>query len=196
MSRKLTASQELENAGKKFDEFEKNIKDLTLDRMNQAPVAETEPQTRLSQKDLAKAKDIYLKPKRTYPPGVNPKTGEREKFNERFRDEYNYQREYVCFIAEHNEIRGETIELTLKKFPGTPIEDWAIPVNKPVWAPRMVAERISECKYHRLSMVDRPTNEADGMTFYGTIVADNTVNRLDARPASTNKSIFVGAANF
>ena len=196
MSRKLTASQELENAEKKFDEFDQTVKDLTLDRMNQAPLEEKEPQTKLSQKEIARSKDVYLKPKRSYPPGVNPKTGEREKFNERFRDEYNYQREYVCFIAENNEIIGETIELSLKKFPGTPIEDWSIPVNKPVWAPRMVAERISECKYHRMKMVDRQVQDAGGMEFYGTMVVDNTVSRLDARPATTGKSVFTTASGF
>lgn len=189
-------NKELDNAERQFDAFDQQVKEMTQDRMNAAPKEELEPQTKLSSRDIEKSKEVYLKPKRTYPPGVDPKTGKREVFNERFRDEYNYKKEYVHFIAENNEIKGETIDFHIKKFPGTSIEEWSVPVNVPVWAPRMVAERISECKYHRLSMLDKPVNAEGGMTYYGSMTVDTTVQRLDARPVNPRRSIFMGENDF
>lgn len=180
--------KEVDKVDQQFDHQEQEIKSMTHDKLKLTPKEELEPQTKIAQRDLEKTQDIYLKPKRSYP--------SREKFNERFRSEYEYAKEYVCFIAENNEIRGESIELTLKKFPGTPIEDWIVPTNKPVWAPRMVAERIKECNYHRLVMMDRPTSQEGGMVYYGTLQADTTIQRLDARPVSKNKSIFMGSTSF
>lgn len=185
-----SGQKELDKAQAQFEEFDSQVKEMTLDRMSKAPVKEVEQQ---------KAKldnEIYLKPKRSYPPGVNPKTGEREKFNEAFRAEYEFQKEYVRFIAQNNEIIGETIEFCLKKFPGTNCDEWAVPVNKPVWAPRMVAERIKGCKHHKLTMQDRTTGYDDKGQYYGTMAVDVSVQRLDAYPAVERKSVFMGAANF
>jgi len=189
--------RELDKAIDQFDKFDSEVKSMTLDRMNQAPTKEVDQQTKLSQNELEKSKDIYLKPKRSFPPGVNPKTGEREKFNEKFRAEYEFQKEYVRFVAQNNEIIGESIEFDLKKFPGTNVESWVVPVNKPVWAPRMVAERIKGSKYHKLVMKDTTNAGSDQMgQYYGTMAVDTAVQRLDAYPAIEQKSIFMGKTNF
>ena len=189
--------RELDKAAEQFEAFDNQIKEMTLDRMNAAPKQESEQQTKLSQSELEKSKEIYLKPKRTFPPGVDPKTGVREKFNERFRAEYEFQKEYVRFVAQNNEIIGESIEFDLKKFPGTNVESWVVPVNKPVWAPRMVAERIKGSKYHKLIMQDRTTTGSDQMgQYYGTMAVDSVVQRLDAYPAAEQKSIFMGKTQF
>lgn len=190
------AARELDKVEAQFDAFDKNVKDMNMDSMQHAPKQEMEPQTKISQRDLDKNKPLYLKPKRTYPPGVHPKTGVQEKFNERFREEYNYAREYVEFIAENIEILGESIKLSIKKFPGTNIEDWEIPVNVPVMAPRMVAERLTECNYHVLKMEDRPVENTSGGTFYGQMVAKSKVQRIDARPVSSRRSLFMGNSDF
>lgn len=177
---------ELDKMQKQFDKFDKEVKDLTTDRMNLAKKEEKEPQTLMSQKDIEKSKDLYLKPNRTI--------GSREKFNERFREDYNFQKEYVRFIAENNEVKGETITMWAKPFPGCPAEEWIVPVNKPIWAPRYVAEQIKAANYRRLKMDQQKTTSSDGMgTYYGSIVAEATVQRLDALPVSTRKSIFMGA---
>src|SRR6266478_1126676 len=63
----------LEDASKQFDKFDEEIKTMTMDRMNLAPKQEVEPQTKLSQSEIAQTKDVYLKPKRTLEPGVNLK---------------------------------------------------------------------------------------------------------------------------
>jgi len=187
---------ELEKAKAQFDEFDNQVKEMTLDRMNEAPKLEKEEQTKLSSQDLAKSKDIYLKPKRALGPGKN------EKFNETFRDEYNFQKEYVHIVAENNEIIGENIEMWTKPFPGINTEEWAIPVNKPVWVPRYVAEQIKRKSYHRLSMKQTQSqnnyagSDETGNQYYGTMAVDNTIQRLDARPVTTRKSLFMGSGNF
>jgi hypothetical protein len=185
-----SASQkELDRVEKQFDAFQEEVKSLTLDRLNAAPAEEKEQQTKLSQKEIAASKDIYLKPKRTYP--------SKEKFNEAFRADYDFAKEYVCFIAENHELIGESINMWTKRFPGVPAEEWEVPVNKPVWGPRYLAEQIKGCSYHRLSMQEGKITGADGMgSYYGNMVADSTIQRLNAIPASQRKSIFMGASGF
>jgi hypothetical protein len=183
-----SGQKELDKAEKQFDEFKENIDSMTLDRMNQAKPIEQEPQTKLSQADLARSNQIYLKPKRTQP--------SREKFNEEFRDQYNFAKEYVNFIAENKELIGESIELWTKPFPGVPAEEWVVPTNKPIWGPRYLAEQIHRCSYHRFSMQQQATG-TDGMgQYFGAMVVDNTIQRLDASLASSRKSIFMGSSSF
>lgn len=181
--------EELEKAEKQFKEFDENIKSLTQDRMNLAPKHETEPQTKLSQKDIEKSKEIYLKPKRS--------VSCREKFNETYREDYNFQKEYVQFIAENKEIIGEDLDLWTKPFAGIPGEEWIVPTNKPVWGPRYLAEQITRAVYHRLKMQQSVITGSDSTgQFYGQMIADETIERLVARPVSTQKSIFMGSGKF
>mgnify|MGYP001558676532 CR=1 FL=1 len=183
------SARELDKVEKQFDEFSENIENLTLDRMNQAQKTELEPQTKMSQGDMEKSKEIYLKPSKTI--------SGRDKFNENYRQDYNFAKEYVKIIAENKEIIGETIEMWTKPFAGVPAEQWKVPVNKPVWAPRYVAEQIKRCSYHRLTMQQNVGMGADQMgSYFGNMVADNVIQRLDAIPAATRKSIFMGASNF
>lgn len=169
-------SKDLEVASQKLDAFEDQVKNLTTDNLSKAPVREEEPQTKMSDKEVKKADGIYLKPERS----ISCK----EPFNERFRDEYNFRREYVPFIAEHREIIGETIEKWTRPFPGMAAEFWKIPTNKVVWGPRYLAEEISKCSYTRLTMDDSKTTGADGMgTYFGQIIASNRIQRLNAIPA-------------
>jgi hypothetical protein len=183
-----TAEKELEKVEKQFDEFNDQVKSMTLDRMNMAPKQEVEPQTKIAQADKDKMKDIYLKPIKAI--------GSKEKFNERFRADYEFSTEYVHFTAENKEVIGETLEFWTKPFPGMPAQFWNVPVNKPVWAPRHVAERVKGCKYHRLHMEDRPVSSDGWAQYYGSMAVDKTIQRLDAYPESTKKSIFMGTVNF
>lgn len=180
------AQQELDKAEKQFEHFDAEVKSMTMDRMNMAPKEEAEPQTKISTREAQDKPDHYIKPKRTIP--------SREKFNERFRDDYNFDKEYVKFIAENNEVIGEAVDLWTKPYPGVPAEEWEIPCNKPVWAPRYVAEQIKRKYYHRLTMDHKRNMGADGMAqYYGVMAIDTTIQRLDARPVTNNKSIFMGA---
>jgi len=180
------AEKELDKAEKQFQEFDANVRSMTLDRMNMAPKADQEPQTKISQSDISKSTDLYLKPHRSI--------ASREKFNENYRKEYEYASEYVHFIAENKMIVGEIIEMWTKPFAGMPAQEWKIPVNKPIWAPRYVAEQIKRAKYHIMSMRDTVTAGMDQMgQYYGSMAVDSTVQRLDAHPIGSSKSVFVGA---
>lgn len=180
---------ELDKMQDQLDSYEDNVKTLTVDRMNQAPILEKEEQTKLSSREIAKKPDIYLKPARS--------VTSKEKFIEIFRNEYNFAKEYVKFIAENHEVIGETIDIWTKPFPGMPAEYWNVPTNKPIYGPRYLAEQITRCKYHRLKSIDTPTSqESGGVTSYGTIVVDNTIQRLDARPVKEQVSVFMGASAF
>ena len=183
------SEKELDKCEKQFEAFDTQVKEMTLDRMNVAPKEEVEPQTKLASSEIAKIKDVYLKPRRTI--------GSKEKFNEKFRDDYTFLKEYVNFIAENKEIIGETAEFWVKPFPGLAAEEWVVPVNKPIWAPRYVAERIKGCKHHRLVMQDRPVGgDHHGNQYYGSMAVDTSVQRLDAYPVSDRKSIFMGNNKF
>jgi hypothetical protein len=184
------AKRELDSAEAQFKEFDDNIKSLTMDRMNKAPKEETAPQTELSQKAIEKSTDIYLKPVRTIGRGA------KDKFNEKFREAYNFDKEYVHFVAENKEIIGDTIDMWTGPYPGMSVEQWQIPVNTPVWAPRYVAEQIKRKSYHRLVMKETVTQTTGAGQFYGQMAADTTIQRLDAHPVNSKKSIFMSAAGF
>lgn len=187
-SENSNSQKELDKAEKQFQAFDESIKEMTMDRMNAAPKADIEPQTKMSQIDIEKSKDIYLKPAKMI--------GCRDKFNEDYRKSYNFDKEYVQFIAENKEIIGETIDIWTRPYAGMPAEYWNVPCNKPVWGPRYLAEQIKRKSYHRLVM-QANTSGADGMgQYYGTMAVDTTVPRLEARPVSSRKSIFMGAGSF
>jgi hypothetical protein len=183
------AQQEMDKVESQFKEFDDQVQKMTVDNMNKAPKPDVEPQTKMSSREIDKSQDMYLKPHR--------QVASAEKFNEAYREDYNYKTEYVKFIAENNEIKGETIELWTKPFPGMPCQFWKVPVNKPVWGPRHLAEQLTKCCYHRLVMQENTRVGADGHgTYYGQMAADTTIDRLVAKPVSTNKSIFMGANTF
>ncbi len=183
------SEKELIKVEKQFQEFDSQVKQMTLDNMNMAPKQEMEPQTKLSHSEIEKKNGKYLKPSNSI--------GSKEKFNEDFRAEYNHSMEYVNFIAENKEIIGEVIEIWTKPYPGMPAEFWKVPVNTPVWAPRHLAEQIKRARYHVLTMKQNVSTGSDNMgQYYGSMAVDSIKQRLDAIPVNTQKSIFMGAVNF
>lgn len=186
---KANVEKELDKLDDQFKEFDKQVKEMTLDNLNMAPKLDQEPQTKLAQKDIEKSKEIYLKPIK--------QIGAREKFNESYRKEYEFATEYVHFIAENKEIIGEEIDLWTKPFAGMPAQEWKVPVNKPVWGPRHLAEKLKRCRYHRLIMQQNTITGSDNMgQYYGTMTVDNTIQRLDAMPVNQRKSVFMGSKEF
>lgn len=184
-----SVGKELEKAKEQFDSFDANIKEMTMDRMNMAPKEEVEPQTKLSSREIDKSKNIYLKPDKVI--------GAQDKFNEKFRSSYEYDKEYVQFIAENKELIGETLELWTRPYGGMSAEFWKVPANTPVWGPRYLAEQIRRKFYHRLVMKQNQSAGQDGMgQYYGAMAADTTIARLTAEPVSTRKSVFMGSTNF
>jgi hypothetical protein len=176
------AEKELDKCEVQFKAFDDQVKELTMDRMNLVPHVQQDGQTKMAQSDIKKSPDIYLKP--------HNYVASREKFNERFRKDYEYDKEYVQFIAENVEIRGESIELWSKPYPGCPAEFWKIPVNKPIWAPRYISDQLKRKFHHKLIMQESQTSGSDhNGQYYGRMAVDTTVQRLDARDIVSRTSV-------
>lgn len=188
-SQNSLAAKEMDKVEKQFEDFDKQVKDLTQDRMNMAPKLEVEPQTKMSNREIAKSTDVYLKPVKTI--------GCRDKFNERFRDKWNHAKEYVQFVCENMEIIGEKVEVWTRPYGGVSAMFWEVPVNTPVWGPRYLAEQLSRCRYHRLMMSENTSIGSDGLgTYTGKIVVDTTVDRIKCDPVTTRTSITMGSKAF
>lgn len=196
------SEKELDKLEDQFNAFDKNVKELTLDRMNKAPLEQPKEENKISVKEARSAKEIWLKPKRSLGPGVDPKTGKKEQFNERFRKDWEFAKEYVQFRAYNKECIGEPIQdIWTKPFPGINTESWDVPTGKPIWGPRYLAEQIRRKRYHRLVMEETstPGNQIGGDVagqYYGKMVADTTVQRLDAEPVIEQRSVFMGESSF
>lgn len=181
------AEKELEKADKQLEAFTESVKEATQNR-DEVRNFDAAPKAEVSQKELEFAPGAYLKPKRV----INT----RMKFNEKFASAYEYDKQYVQFVAEHNEVKGDRIEIWTHKYGGKPAEFWEVPTNKPVWGPRYLAEQIRSKYYHRLKTEDRMTSAEGGMQYYGAMAVDTTVQRLDARPVSDKRSVFMGKNDF
>ena len=179
----MSREKEVKKLEEQFDKFDQSVKTLSSQPIEHSE-QKTEMESKISNKEMAENEGIYLKPKY--------QVGGGEKFNEKFRSDYEYAKERVRFIVEHKEIIGETVEMWTKPFAGVPAEFWQIPSNKIVNAPRYVAEQIKKTKYRRLKM-NESTTGSDGVgSYYGTLVADTIIQRIDAYPVSNRKSIFMG----
>lgn len=183
------AEKELDRLDQQFKDYEGQIKALDMNALAKAPKEETEPQHRMSQNQIADSlqKPIYLKPAKSI--------GSPQKFNENFREQWEFAKQYVPFIAEHNEMKGDIIEIWTRRFGGVPAEFWQVPTNRPVMGPRYLAEQIRSRSYRRLVTQDeemKTTSRDTVGTWHNNIIAEITVNRLNAHPASTKRSIFMG----
>lgn len=184
------AQEQLDRAEKKFEEYKDQINSLSDIDRSAVKQEEAEPQTKLSSREQSKLlhNAIALKPSKTI--------GTPQKFNEKFREEYEFLKERVYFIAEHKELVGDMIEKWTRPFGGLPAEFWIIPSNKIVYGPRYLAEELKKCYYIRYKTEDRPVSESGGMTFTGAMIAETRVQRLDAIPVNDRRSVFMGASNF
>lgn len=187
---KKSIQSELKSINDQIKNTESSIQSLTLDEMNKAPKQESEPSHRLSQKEISNSPDNYLKPKRVI-------FSQGQKFNENFRKDYEYDKEYVNFIAEHKEMHGELIEIWTRPYGGIAAEFWEVPTGIPVWGPRYLAEQIRRKSYHRLVMKQNVITESNSMgQMYGAISAASTIPRLEAHPVNQRRSVFSSAGNF
>lgn len=172
-----STEKELRKADEKFEEFKENISVSNDVGSYSAPES---PPPEVSEKERRNSKDTYLKPHRSFPPGADPKTGKKETFNEKFRKQYEEDKEYIQFIAENSEIRDETLDLWTKPYPGIEAEEWAVPVNRPVWGPKYLYKQIKRKFYRRMVSEDRPVSAEGGFTYTGCLVVKNIIHRLDA----------------
>lgn len=165
----------------KFAQMANDLDNITskvksLDPMNKGQVEETEEQTKLSDREIAKYDAPYIKPARAI--------FGREPFNEKFRKTWEKAWEYVKCIVEQKECPEEIVEKWTKEFPGDPAHFWEIPVNKPIYLPRFVAHQITQCNYRKLIMDQSQETQRSGIgTMYGALVVEKVEQRIDCKEA-------------
>lgn len=170
--------KEIKEMTAQADAFQEQVKDLAHESVKAAPAEEVDQQTKMSKREMQKYDAPYIKWERSIACKEAP--------NPKFQQERDYMWEYVRIVAENHEIIGESIEMWTKQYPGDAYHFWRIPVNKPVWVPRLVAERLSKCSYVRYVMEDasQTTTGSDGYgTYYTGIKAKHVKQRLNAIPA-------------
>jgi hypothetical protein len=184
--------KELDKTENQINQFEKQVQSISLDETKAAQKHEYEPQTKLAQSEMDKIDVKYIKPRRSYPPAPNPKTGKlEEKFNEKFRSEYELKSKRVDFIAENLEVIGEAPAFWVKPFPGMSCEEWVVPVNIPINAPLYVKERLEACGY-TIFKGSQSLKSEDGINYNGYMEVQERKNRLDARDISKKRNIYMG----
>jgi hypothetical protein len=171
------SQKELDKAQASFDAFSETVSKFNpLDA--KGTMHEEEPQTKVSNRELNKQDAPYIKPIRS----IHSKDRPQEKYKEKHARDW----EYVRCIVENKEIIGEAVECWTKKYPGDPAHFWKIPVNKAIYIPRLLANQLANCKYHRLRTEDQITSDEGFIKQYGTVVVDYVKNRIDARPVGNS----------
>lgn len=170
--------KELDRASESLDNFKAQAGDFNPFTGITKP-SETEPQTKLSKREGEHVDAPEIKPLRAVRRPVGGQHKATVSWDEKYRDARNKDWELVKCIVENNELIGQEVEVWTAKWGCDPAHFWKVPVNKPIRIPRMLAEQLSKCNYHRLKM---ETN-ADAKNFVdANIVADHVVHRIDARP--------------
>lgn len=170
------SEQQLKKAEEKFDKFSSDLKELSTSEKPNVPVQQTEPQTKLSNREANSTEAPYIKPNRAI--------FSKEKFDEKNRAARDEDWKYVRCIVENNEIIGESIQFWLKKWPGEPAHEWTVPVNKPVQIPKFVAEHLSSRSYVRYVMQQNENLTEGNMTH--SMIAKEVRHRLDCRGVGTS----------
>lgn len=139
----------------------------------------SDPQTKLSTREANAKEAIWLKPVRSIQRSVGGKDDAKVYWDEKNRQAHDEDWKYVKCIVENNEIIGEDIEVWTAKWGCDPAHFWKVPVNRPIMIPKLLAEQLSKCQYHRLKM----ESGAEKSNYVNAgIVADHVVRRIDARP--------------
>lgn len=176
------ANIELEKVEKQFAESEFNetqhkMANLTMDERQNIPVQESDPQTKLSKKQLADMGYIIVKPKK--------RLGSSQKPEPRWQKEREHAWQLVKAILENKESPGEVIEMWTHPFKGDSYDFWELPTNKPVLIPRHLANDVAASNYIQYKMEEDKKNVVDenGETMYvGKKVTTTRKPRLTAQP--------------
>lgn len=166
---------------KEVVEMTTQMSELTVDKLNETPVAEPEIQTKLTNKELADSLGVrYIEPKRKMAPfGTLP---------EKLKSEHQRDWEYVKGIYENIESVGESVEFWYCKYPGDPDCLWSIPANVPVFVPRMIAKHLEEHqRYHKFDYIQRPEGQWGPDEFTHEFRPAQTVYRGKFRPIEAFK---------
>jgi hypothetical protein len=169
----------LDQAAEKLDAFQEQAREFNPFSGLKNVQVETEPQTKMSNREAKAADAIWIEPIRSVKRPQGGKDNAKVHWDEKWRPQWEEDWKRVKCIVENNELIGEAVEVWTAKWGCDPAHFWKIPVNKPVLIPRLLAEQLSKCQYHRLKMED----SAEKMNYVNSrLVADHVIRRIDARP--------------
>ncbi|HEX5553450.1 MAG TPA: hypothetical protein VFX43_09400 [Chitinophagaceae bacterium] len=166
-------TKELESAAIAATKMQEQMSALTQDAMQSAPLHEVEAQTKMTKKQVEEYDAPVIRATKSM-----PSTGKALPQEAQARED---GWKYIKCIAENNEVVGEMIEFWYKKFSGDPIYFWQVPVNKPIYLPKHVAQHISDRKYHVMKMQSKPIHEVAFGEPMDRLVCQETRRRLDCR---------------
>jgi hypothetical protein len=179
--------KKLEEVQAQLDHVVENARAVdSVEQREFLPRREREEQTKLSSAEQRK-NIIVLKPIKTlFAVG--------QKFDENFREDYNYDKQYVDFIYEHNEEKGSTLEIWTRPYPGVPAEFWLVPANKPVSGPRYLKNQIDNMTYITRKYVEQKSVGSDYAGQYvGALEVQNVEERASTKEVSKKVKIFMGS---
>lgn len=176
--------KELDKADEQFEAFKSKISSYNpLD--NRKPVEEVDPVIKLSNREMQKMDAPYIKPVRSI---SRPKGDKMPVYwNEKYQRIHDYDWEYVKCKVENKEIINDDVECWTCKYGCDPAHFWKVPVNKPVYIPRLLASQLAQCKYNKLIMQEEKIRSSDGMaTYTGTMEVEQTINRINCTSVASS----------
>lgn len=180
-------ANELRKADDQFQELQQDFKETinsAIERKISIPECVPDHDARQSM-SVRNSQDVpVLKPLKSI--------SDKAKFNEKYRKDWERGWEYVKAIVQNYEIIGESVECWTHKFAGDPAHFWRVPVNKALMMPRLLAEQLAECKYHRIVMDEKCHTASDGLTFFGAVQAVEVRQRIGAQIIPDTKTVAVG----
>lgn len=181
MSRPRTShgstERELDRVEEQISSYEEKINSLEPASLTTDKPIETAPQTQISKKQIEMTDAPWIRPSKTFSSRAKPLP--------QLEADRKRAWEYVKVIAENKEIQGEMIEFWLLKFPGDSHCYWQVPVNRPIYVPRMVAEHLASRNYTRWRMRDPNSDEVPDPTNPQNTVKE-VHRRIDCRLAGLN----------
>jgi hypothetical protein len=172
----------LDKAEQLIGQFQAKTKEFNpFTGLGDVPVEE--PQTKISRREMDHADAQWIEPLRSIKRPVGGKDKATVYFNEKWKPLHEKDWEYVKCIVENNELIGEKVPAWTSKWGCDPAHYWEVPVNRPVMIPRLLAEQLSKCKYHRLKMEGGLESAQESNFVNKRIVIDHVVRRIDCRPA-------------
>jgi hypothetical protein len=168
---------ELEKVESQFVEKQNEMANLTMQERQNIPMQETDPQTKLSKKQLNEMGYIIIKPKK--------RIGTIQKPEPKWQKEREHAWQLVKAILENKESPGEVIEMWTHPFKGDNYDFWELPTNKPILIPRHLANDVAASNYVQYKMEadeKQIVNEDGAATYIGKMVTTTRKQRLSAQP--------------
>jgi hypothetical protein len=165
--------QQIEKIDLQMDATQANLAQINVDTKAEK-VIEGPPQVEFGKDQIKRIDAPYIKPTRCQPSCSKPKADQESLRKAAW--------EYVKCVVENKEIRGESIQFWYSPpISGEHCWEWIIPVNRPVWIPRMIKEHLQTRSYNRIVMDDSTRSSRPGEQTHGAQMTPNDIIVVEKR---------------